>query len=71
MPNMQDLRAQFYAERARPGFNNRLYIHADNYGTIPADAQLTLNFDADQSWLGSSLVPTTMAGNTATWILQR
>jgi len=69
MPNMQDLRAQFYAEPARPGFNNRLYIHADNYGTIPADAQLTLNFDADQSWLGSSLVPTTMAGNTATWDL--
>ena len=69
IPNIQDLRAQLYAEPARPGFGNRLFLHADNYGTIPTAAQITLNFDADQTWVGSSVAPTSMTGNTAVWDL--
>lgn len=69
IPGIEDLQAQLYAEHARPGFNNRLYLSCRNYGTVPMDAQLVLNYDADQTWIGSSVAPTTQSGNTVTWDL--
>lgn len=69
IPDIEDLRAHFHAEPARPGFDNRLYLTCQNYGTVPMDAQLTLEFDADQTWVGSSTTPTTQTGTTATWQL--
>jgi len=68
-PGIQDLRIELYADPARPGFDNRLYLSCQNYGTIPVDADVTLNFDADQSWVGSSLAPDAQSGTTATWSL--
>ena len=67
IPNIEDLRAFLTAEPARPGFDNRLYLTCQNYGTVPMDAQLTLEYDADQTWIGSSIVPSAQSGNTATW----
>lgn len=69
IPDIEDLRAHFWAEPARPGFNNRLYLTCQNYGTVPMDAQLTLEYDGEQTWVGSSTAPTTQSGNTATWQL--
>ncbi len=67
IPDMQDLRAHFYAVRPRPGFDNRLYLTCENYGTVPMDAELTLSFTADQNWVGSSVTPNTQTATTASW----
>lgn len=67
IPDIQDLRVHVYADPARPGFDNQVYLRCENYGTIPMDAEVTFTFDADQTWLGSSVEPTTTIGNTATW----
>jgi len=69
IPNIEDLRAFLSTEPARPGFHNRLYLTCQNYGTVPLDAELTLEYDADQTWIGSSIVPSTQSGTTATWNL--
>ena len=69
VPNIQDLQAWFYADPARPGFDNRLFLTCRNYGTMPVSATLTLQWDGDQQWVGSSITPTTLSGNTATWDL--
>jgi uncharacterized repeat protein (TIGR01451 family) len=69
IPDIEDLRAFLWAIPARPGFDNRLYLTCQNYGTVPMDAQLTLEFDADQTWLGSSITPSTQNGTSATWEL--
>lgn len=69
MPNVQDLRAWVYADPARPGFENRIFLNYQNYGTIPANATLTLQWDTDQQWVGSSVTPSTVSGTTATWDL--
>jgi len=69
IPNIQDLQAWIHAEPARPGFENRLFVNYQNYGTIPTNTTLTLQWDADQQWVGSSVTPTSLSGNTATWDL--
>jgi uncharacterized repeat protein (TIGR01451 family) len=69
IPNIQDLQAWLYAEPARPGFDNRLFLNYRNYGTMPVSTTLTLQWDGDQQWVGSSVAPTTLSGNTATWAL--
>lgn len=69
IPGIHDLQAQLASMPAVPGFNNRLYLSCRNYGTVPMEAQLVLNYDADQSWVGSSIPPDTHVGNTATWNL--
>lgn len=69
IPGIQDLQAQLYAEPARPGFNNQLYFTCRNYGTVPMTPQLVLTFDADQTWVGSSIAPSSLVGNTAIWDL--
>jgi uncharacterized repeat protein (TIGR01451 family) len=69
IPDIQDLQAWIYADPARPGFDNRLFLNCRNYGTIPVSTTLTLQWDGDQQWVGSSVTPTTLSGNTATWDL--
>ena len=69
IPGIEDLRAFINAEVTRPGFENRLFLACNNYGTEPVDAILTLDFDNDQSWVGSSVAPTSLTGNIATWDL--
>jgi uncharacterized repeat protein (TIGR01451 family) len=69
IPGIQDLHANLYAAPARPGFNNRLYLSCRNYGTVPVDAQLVLNYGADQSWVGSSVTPSSQGANSASWNL--
>ncbi|HRF80384.1 MAG TPA: hypothetical protein PL070_09895, partial [Flavobacteriales bacterium] len=67
IPGIQDLRVHLYADPARPGFDNQVYLRCENYGTTAVDATVTFTFDADQTWLGSTVVPTSTAGNIATW----
>ncbi len=67
IPDIQDLRVNLYADVARPGFDNQVHLRCENYGTMPVDAELTLAFDADQTWLGSSIAPASSSSNTATW----
>ncbi|MBK9418786.1 MAG: T9SS type A sorting domain-containing protein [Flavobacteriales bacterium] len=69
IPNIQDLQTWLHAEPARPGFENRLFLNYQNYGTMPVNATLTLQWDADQQWVGSSVAPSNVSGNTATWDL--
>ena len=66
-PDIQDLRVHVYTDPARPGFDNQVHLHCENYGTTVVDAELTLTFDADQTWLNSSVAPSSTASNTATW----
>ena len=67
VPDIQDLRVRVSALPARPGFNNQVHLRCENYGTTPVNAQLTFTFDADQSWVSSSLSPASLTANTATW----
>ena len=67
LSDIQDLRVHVYADPARPGFDNQVHLHCENYGTTPVDAELNLAFDADQTWLSSSVAPTSTSSNTATW----
>lgn len=67
LPDIQDLRVHVYAFPARPGFENQVHVRCENYGTTPVDAELTLAFDADQTWIGSSVAPTSTSSNTVTW----
>lgn len=69
VPNIEDLQAFLYATPSRPGFENEVGLSCRNYGTVPMDAQLTFQFDADQTWVGSSVAPDVLTGNTATWNL--
>ncbi|HRF82093.1 MAG TPA: T9SS type A sorting domain-containing protein [Flavobacteriales bacterium] len=66
-PDIQDLRVTLYADPARPGFDNQVHLYCENYGTIPVNAEVTLTFDADQTWLNSSVLPVSTTGNTASW----
>ena len=67
IPDIQDLQARLDASPAVPGFNSQLYLSCRNFGTVPMDAQLVLDLDPDQSWVGSSIAPGSISGNTATW----
>ena len=67
IPDIQDLRVSLYAHPARPGFDNQVYLTCQNYGTTVVDAELSLAYDGDQSWVGSSVAPSSSAGTTATW----
>jgi len=67
LPDIQDLRVHVYADPARPGFDNLVYLRCENYGTTVVDAEFTFSFDADQAWLSSTVAPTSISGNTATW----
>jgi uncharacterized repeat protein (TIGR01451 family) len=67
VPDIQDIRVHIHALPARPGFDNQVHLRCENYGTMPVDAELTLAFDADQTWLGSSVAPASSSSNTATW----
>jgi uncharacterized repeat protein (TIGR01451 family) len=67
VPYLHDLRVHLTASPSRPGFDNSVYLRCENYGTTPADAEVTFTFDADQTWLGSSVAPTSTSSNTATW----
>lgn len=69
MPNMNDLQVSIDITPTRPGFENRLFLNYRNYGSVPIDAILTLNWDTDQQWVGSSINPTNLTGNTVTWDL--
>ncbi|MBK8709475.1 MAG: T9SS type A sorting domain-containing protein [Flavobacteriales bacterium] len=66
-PNIADLRTWLWAVPARPGFDNRLYLTCQNYGTMALDAELTLTFDGDQTWVGSSITPASTTATSATW----
>jgi uncharacterized repeat protein (TIGR01451 family) len=66
-PDIKDLRVHVYADPARPGFDNQVHLRCENYGTTPVDAELILAFDADQTWIGSSVAPASTSTNTATW----
>ncbi len=67
IPDIQDLQARLDAGPAVPGFNSQLYLSCRNFGTVPMDAHLVLDLDPDQSWVGSSIAPGSISGNTATW----
>ena len=67
--DVQDLRVSLFAQPARPGFDNRLFLTCQNYGTIQVDAELALTFDGDQTWVGSSSAPDAQNASTATWSL--
>ncbi len=67
IPGIQDLRAHVHADVARPGFANQVYVRCENYGTTTVDAAVSFTFDADQTWVGSSITPASLIGNTATW----
>lgn len=69
LPGINDLRAFLTASVARPGFDNRLFLSCNNYGTEPINTTLTLEFDPAQSWLGSSIAPTSLNSHSASWDL--
>jgi len=67
IPDIQDLRVHLHADPARPGFDNQVYLRCENYGTTVVDAEFNFSFDTDQTWLSSTVAPTSISGNTATW----
>ena len=69
MPNIQDLVAVCHTSFVppRPGFDNRVTLTIQNYGTEATDAVLSFTFDALQTWVSSSISPTIQVGTMATW----
>lgn len=67
LEGINDLRIDGFAQPPRPGFDNSLYLHYWNYGTVSSPATLQLTIDAAQAWVESTPPPTIVAGNIATW----
>jgi len=69
LPDIEDLRVHIFSEPVRPGFDNRVFLACENYGTVPLGVDLTLVYHPDQTWVVSSAVPDVQSANTVTWNL--
>lgn len=67
IPGIYDLMVDLEAQPARPGVDNNLWLQVKNIGTETSTADITLQFDVDQSWVGSSETPDSQVGSSATW----
>lgn len=66
-PNIQDLRIDLTELWGVPGFDAYGTITCQNVGTIPVDATVTFQLDADLDWVSGTPVPASVNGNTVTW----
>lgn len=66
-PNIQDLMIDLFGPWGRPGFESPGQLTYGNIGSQEMDGTITLDLDADQSWISSTPAPTTVSGNTITW----
>ena len=67
IPGIHDLVVDINAAPARPGFNNNVYLSVQNIGTEPTTATIALNFDADQSFVGSSIATSSRPEASVQW----
>lgn len=68
IPGIEDLAVDIQAGVARPGFDTNVFLTVTNVGTQASDATLSLDFDADQSFVASTTMPTSQVGNNVSWI---
>ncbi|MBK8498250.1 MAG: hypothetical protein IPL52_05415 [Flavobacteriales bacterium] len=66
-PGITDLVASITASVARPGFGTTITITVTNMGTTDATVDVQLLADAIHTWTSSSVPPSTLNGNAATW----
>lgn len=68
-PGVVDLWTDLFGINAppRPGFAHRLRLIVRNNGTQITSGTAMLQFDPADTWVSSSPLPATQAGNTATW----
>lgn len=66
-PNVQDLRIDLAQLWSVPGFDGYGTITCENVGTIPVDATVTFQLDANLDWISGSPMPTSVNGNAITW----
>lgn len=67
IPGIHDLVADLQAGAARPGFENVAFLSVLNNGTEVSGATLNLILDNVQSYVTSTIPPTTQTGNLITW----
>lgn len=67
IPGIYDLVVDMTVFPARPGFDNSVYICVENIGTETTAATMDLNFDGDQGWISSDIIPDGIIGTVATW----
>lgn len=66
-PGMHDVVVWVHCNPAKPGFDNQCWCALANIGTEVGSGSVQFDVDADQSWVESSIAPTTLNGNTAIW----
>ncbi len=69
IPNMQDLRVDFYTMPPRSGFVRSGWLTLRNVGTLPVPATATLVLDTVDQFLESEVSATSISGQTITWDL--
>ena len=68
-PDMQDLNIDLMGPWGRPGFETWGSITCGNIGSTEQPCTVTLQLDANQSWVSSDPIPTNVTGSTITWDL--
>ncbi len=68
-PDVQDLNIDLMGPWGRPGFETVGGITCGNIGSTEQPCTVTFQLDANQSWVSSDPMPTTLNGNTITWDL--
>ena len=67
IPGIYDLVVDMTVFPARPGFDNSVYLRVENIGTEATAATMNLDFDGDQGWWSSGIIPDGIIGTVATW----
>ncbi|MDQ3099859.1 MAG: T9SS type A sorting domain-containing protein [Bacteroidota bacterium] len=67
IPGVYDLVVDIQSGVTRPGFDNNVWLQVKNIGTEPTTATIDLSFDADQTFVSSSIVPMTQVGTNLNW----
>ena len=67
MAGVHDLVVDIQSGVTRPGFDNNVWLEVRNIGTEPTTASIDLDLDADQTFVASSISPTSQAGTSVNW----
>ncbi len=67
--NKPNISASIYSYYFVPGFDNTLYLNVNNYGTVTANTTLTFVKDQAIQYLSSVPAPTSISGDTLTYII--
>ena len=70
MPGVHDLRVDLSSWFAIRGQDNAVWLTVENPGTETEDALIDFGFESGQTWVGSTVAPDVLSGQTAQWQVQ-